>query len=350
MHKIKNITVIGEGKMGTSLFFYLHEFNYHLTWLCSSDFAKEKTDKLLRRKLKHLFLNGIYSEADQSAILECRKVTASIEDLGNCDLIIEAISENTEAKRKLFQSLHKIAKPECLFATNSSSVIPSQLMVPESRKDKTAGMHFFFPVTLKNSVELITSSSTSRDTRETLLQFLVDINKKPFLQNESDAFILNRIFLDFQSCAFRLLSDTILSCAEIDALVKQHMFPLGVFEFFDHVGIDIMLSSVATYTQNSDNLEFYSPMIKKLEEMVQRNFLGVKTGKGFYEYPNKAVLKQVVGNGLSAVKQRTVKDQLWLHYISSVSRVIEGDICSRDDLAGHVRDYLGIDRDPFIMI
>jgi 3-hydroxybutyryl-CoA dehydrogenase len=274
-----------------------------------------------------------------------------VEDLEDCDLIIEAITEDIDLKRVLFESLNKAVNAECIFATNSSSFIPSKLISSGERKDKVAGLHFFFPVAMKKTVELITGSQTSLETKESLNRFLVKINKRPFSQDESNAFILNRLLLDFQAEAFNVLGEGKLSFMEIDELVKQRFFPIGAFEFFDHVGIDVMLSSIRSYTRDSTNKGFYAPLFQKLEELVKLNHLGIKTKHGFYDYSLQQELSSVPTN--SAIDlldhKNNAADRLWDYYIRSVKSVIDSGICTREDLAFYVKDYLGMDTDPFAL-
>ena len=351
LKEVHKIGVVGEGKMGSSIFFYLNGFDYNLSWLCSSEPEKEKALKTFIKKSRLLFQSGVLTESEYVAKSESTKVTASVDDLKDCDLIIEAITEEINAKRMLFESLHKAVNANCIFTTNSSSIIPSHLISSESRNDKVAGLHFFFPVPFKNTVELITGTFTSLQTKESLHHFLLEINKRPFHQTESHAFILNRLLLDFQAEAFQVLLEVKLSYREIDELVKKSIFPIGVFEFFDYVGIDIMLSSVKSYTQNADNKEFYEPLIQKMEELVKLNRLGIKTRHGFYDYAHPEGSSAINRNEANEATdyKNIIKDRLWGYYIRSVLSVIESGMCSREDLAWYVKDYMGMDTDPFIL-
>jgi 3-hydroxybutyryl-CoA dehydrogenase len=349
--EIKNIGVVGEGKMGSSIFIYLNGFDYRLTWLCSSESEKEKAQKIFNKKTKLLFQSGVITEMEFVSKSQETKVSSSVDDLKNCDLIIEAITEDVGVKRILFESLHKTVNADCIFTTNSSSIVPSQLIPSESRKDKIAGLHFFFPVALKKIVELIAGISTSLPTIESLSNFLVHINKKPFLQDEAHAFILNRLLLDFQAGAYQIFMEGKLSYKEIDEMVRLNLFPIGVFEFFDHVGIDIMLSSIKTYTQKAENKRFYTPLINKMEELVKSNHLGIKTNHGFHDYAHpeeNAIIHQYKEEDMDGYKRFAV-ERLWGYYMRSVLSVIESGLCSREDLAYAVKDYMGMDTDPFTM-
>jgi 3-hydroxyacyl-CoA dehydrogenase len=351
MLKIKKVAVTGEGKMGSSLFLYLSGFDFHLSWLCSSEVERDRARSVFATRTKRLWKSGAISEDEYLLKNEKTKITAAPADLKDCDLIIEAITESREAKKAIFESLDSLVTPSCIFATNSSSIVPSLLFPSESRKAKVAGLHFFYPVAMKNTVELITSPYTSQEIVGSLILFLQQINKVPFHQDESNAFILNRILLDFQAGAFHILQEGGWSHTSIDELVRTCFFPVGVFEFFDHVGIDIMLSSIRAYTQNAENKEFYAPMMNVLWTMVTRNQLGMKTGRGFYDYPGKTETLSSGGpvSGKKGPARQEVKDRLWGYYMQSVASVIESRLCSREELAGYLKDYLGTDNDPFTM-
>jgi 3-hydroxybutyryl-CoA dehydrogenase len=352
MLKISNVAVIGEGKMGSSIFLYLNGFDFRLTWLCSSEDEKYRAQTMLSAKTKRLWKSGVISETEYLSKIENTRITASSADLKDCDLIIEAITEDREAKKRIFELLDVIVDPACIFTTNSSSIVPSLVFPSESRKSKVAGLHFFYPVAVKNTVELITGPCTSPEIIGSLTIFLREINKIPFHQDESNAFILNRLFLDFQADAFHLLQEGGWSCYEIDELVKTCFFPTGIFEFFDYVGIDIMHASIRAYIQKADNREFYAPMIHVLEKMVNRNQLGKKTGRGFYDYPGKTGMpcRDIPVTGNKGPSRQEAKERLWKYYLRSVASVIDSRLCSREELAGYLKDYLGTDDDPFAMI
>jgi 3-hydroxyacyl-CoA dehydrogenase len=346
MNKVKKIGVVGEGKMGTSIFFFLHDFDFHLTWLCSSDQEKGKAQKSYHKKAKIFLMSGVLSESDYTNKLEHTKITDSINELSDCDLIIEAVTENIEVKRQLFESLDHSVNPNCIFASNSSSIVPSRLVPSESRRDKVAGLHFFFPVNLKNTVELITFGSTALHTKDLLYRFLLQIHKKPFLQDESYAFVMNRLLLDFQAYAFEIVRKEGLSHRQVDEWVRQFMFPIGVFEFFDQVGIDVMLSSIKTYINGSINREFYQSMVEELEYLISMNRLGIKTRSGLFNYADTSIDEEDDPHTFFPQKQSVI-NRLWDYYIRGVNQMIEAGICTREEMACYLKDYLGTDSDPF---
>ncbi|MBW6460664.1 MAG: 3-hydroxyacyl-CoA dehydrogenase family protein [Bacteroidales bacterium] len=342
---IQRIGIIGAGKMGTSLFFYLNGYReFKLCWLCSDETAKEKALASFLKKMKFLLKSGVMTEEEHAAKLSGAIITTQVSDLADCELIIEAITEDAEKKRMLFHHLDININPACIFTTNASSILPSQLLPSEERKDKMAGMHFFFPITLKKTVELITTDHTSEKTKQTLQHFLQSIGKDIFPQDESNTFILNRLFLDFQAGAYEIVREGKISYKKMDTLVKEKFFPAGVFEFFDHVGIDVMLASIKAYTKNSQNKPFYEPLIMKMEGMVEENKLGVKTKQGFYDYPPQARQKGVMDDPGDENKDylQSAEERLQGIFMQSVKSVLDQGLVSPQKLAEMVADYTGI--------
>ena len=250
----------------------------------------------------------------------------------------------------MFMHLDQIVKTNCIFTTNSSSILPSKLFPSEGRKDKTVGLHFFFPVQLKKFVELITTVQTSSLIKEKLHHFLEEIQKIPLNQDENHSFILNRLFLDFQAGAYQIYEEGRLSYKEIDDLVKEHLFPFGVFEFFDHVGIDVMLASVRAYTDDALNQDFYAPLVAKMEELTRLKHLGIKSKQGFYDYsaPIKNQSRIIIKEGFPEPYHRQVTERLRNYFLNSVKSVLESGFIAADELAEAIKDYTGMDKAPFI--
>ena len=348
MNNIKNIVVAGEGKMGTSIFLYLNGFNFNLTWLCSGVHAAENARNTFKKKTGHMLNGGIINEAEHSLKLEETRIIYNLEEIAGCDLVIEAIPEKLSEKKSLFRQLDKILDRECIFTSNSSSLTPSDLTPSENRKETFTGLHFFYPVPQKKTVELIAGLTTSSETLEKLERFLLEINKKPFSQNESDPFILNRILLDMQAEAFNIISENIISVTGLDDIVKQHLFPLGIFEFFDHVGIDIMLSSVESYMRFASGSESYQFMVNSFREMTDSGKLGIKTGRGFYNYKGIKRITEPLNSetDISEIVQHSVLERLTHCLGKSCNRVLNSGVCSAEDLKFYLQDYLEADYDP----
>jgi len=279
--------IIGEGKMGTNLFYYLLDFSFSLTWVLSKNAEKDKITRSFNKKARRMLEAGIIDEPAFSTLLSNTRITEDIELLNDCDLIIEAVTEDIDLKRELFGMLSGIVPAGCILATNSSSITPSDISVSLSGKDRIVGLHFFYPVALKNIVEFIITDYTSEEVRQKTECFLSEIKRDHLVLKENSAFILNKIYLDFQNEAFLILKEEGLTISQVDGLIKKHLFPAGVFEFCDSVGIDIMLASVRNYTRGYPDKDHYMKFTSALARLVNEKRTGIKSGAGFYSYPDK---------------------------------------------------------------
>jgi 3-hydroxyacyl-CoA dehydrogenase len=279
---LKNIGIIGEGKMGTNLLYYLLDMDFNLTWICSPEADLEKLRRNFSKRVGRSLEARIIDENRFQSIMGRIKISNTLEDIASCELIVEAITEDLEAKQELFRLLDTIAIPGCIFTSNSSSIKPSFLVPSENRKEKFAGLHFFYPIALKNIVEVIMTQETTKETLAQITSFMESIHRRFLLLEEKDSFILNRIFLNFQNEAFLLVNENKASPQQIDRIVRERFFPTGVFEFFDSVGLDIMLASVKNYSKDDPAEERFHPLIAQLQELVSKGRLGTKTKGGFY--------------------------------------------------------------------
>ncbi len=347
-HSIKSIGVIGEGKMGTDIFYYLNDFDFQLVWIYKEKNVKDQLIKKFNKKINRLLKANIIGQKKYNIKLNKTIISDNINELSNCDIIIEAIFEDLDKKKELFNELDKVLKTDCILATNSSSLIPSKLLTNKNRIDKIIGLHFFYPIKYKNIVEFISTKHTHENIIIIINDLLNKINITPLILNEENAFPLNKIFLDFQALAFNIYQEGILSFKEIDELVKENIFPIGVFEFFDSVGNDIMLASIKNYIENYNNKDFYKPLIKRLEILVKQKRLGIKTNQGFYSYENKEESNDKITK--SEIKTNQYKtiiiNKLKYIFINSSYKYVENKMCSLDEIEYAMKEYLGIENGP----
>ncbi|MCD4730631.1 MAG: 3-hydroxyacyl-CoA dehydrogenase family protein, partial [Bacteroidales bacterium] len=238
------IGIVGCGKMGTNLFHFLAGFPFRLILICKSTGAAEKIKQTFKRKLERSLKHGLTDRTTYDFRLSNTIISYSLRDLKDCDLVIESISENLEFKKDLFQNLDQIISKTCILASNSSSISPEYLIPHKKRKHNTIGLHFFYPVALTDLAEVNTLNTTSPETIGFIKSFLNQINKFQLVFSETSNFTINKMFLKLQAGCCELHRQYGLSYASIDAIIKEALFPVGVFEFFDHVGIDTMLAAV----------------------------------------------------------------------------------------------------------
>ena len=342
---INVIGIIGAGKMGTNLFHYLLDFDFPITWVCSKQSDPDKLIKSFQKKIKRLMDAGLL---DENSFIEKQnniRITNDLEQIHKCDLIIETITENLDLKSQLFRKLDKIAGENCIFVSNSSSFTLSELLPSESRKDKIIGLHFFYFVAMKNIVEVIVSDLTSNDVVKNVNQFLRTIHMDPLIQNEDHSFILNRIFLDLQNEAYLIVHEGAITIRQIDMLVKKHFSPVGVFDFCDSVGIDIMLTSVLNYIKNYPDMDRYLLFTNELQRLVGSNKSGIKTGEGFYTYPAEILSEEEVLNDIPYDVSENAVGRLRNTLSFSIHKFSTRSGIGLKRLHSAMKEYLGSEKD-----
>ena len=340
MFSIKKVGIIGEGKMGTSIFFHLLDFQFELVWFCSRYADIEKLTRQFGRRIRRSFDSGIIDQARYDKLLQI-SITTDIDKLQDCDLIIEAIPEDIAEKKKLFHQLDKIVNAEAIFTSNSSSINPSDLMPQSAGSRQFAGIHFFYPVPLKDIAEVILASSTKAHTCTIIESFLNAIHRRYIILDEQNSFILNKIFLDFQNAAFRIVYNGPCTYYQMDQLVKKNFFPFGVFDFCDSVGLDTMLASIQHYSRDYPDKNNYAMFISRLTDLVAAGKSGVKTHKGFYSYPMEDITGKDPEHTLEII------DHLRHTWLSSCERFTARSSVPTDRMNHAIKEYFGIEHGPF---
>ncbi len=340
MFLISKIGIIGEGKMGSGIFNYLLDYPFELTWVCS---PQADTDKLTRQFAKRINRSLDAGIIDQQRFdsLKQTTLTRSLDDLKRCNLIIEAVPEIPQLKRELFAGLDKIVDPAAIFTSNSSSINPSRLAIAGNSRRQLAGLHFFYPVALKNIVEFTVTEEITEETRMVVETFLKTIQRRFITLDEKNSFMLNKIFLDLQNEAFLLVHAGHCSYVQMDQLVKTHLFPFGIFDFCDSVGLDTMLWSVMNYTAQYPHESYYSQFINALSELVSQGRLGMKTQRGFHDYPMESEVVPPPVNALEIV------NHLRQAYLSSAKRFTALAHIPMDDANHAIKEYFNLDKGPF---
>lgn len=209
--------------------------------------------------------------------------TVNLEDLVDCDLIIEAVIENMEEKLRLYPVLDHLLKPEALLLSNTSSLNITQMGAVTRRPDKIAGLHFFNPAPVMQLVEIIRTISTSEETLATVRQFAESLGKKPVQSKDTAGFIVNFLLIPYLISAIRMLENGMATRDDIDTAMRLGCgYPMGPFTLLDYVGLDTTLwAAEAIYNEYRDPLYAPPPLLRR---MVQSGQYGKKSGKGFYDY------------------------------------------------------------------
>jgi 3-hydroxybutyryl-CoA dehydrogenase len=337
---VKRIGIIGEGKMGSGIFNYLLDYDLELVWVCSSMADTDKLNRQFAKRIRRSLDAGMLTQK-QFEGLQNTIISADSGDLNDCDLIVEAIPEHLDLKKSLFQRLDQHVKQEAIFASNSSSINPGLIMPAGPRTRKFVGIHFFYPVSLINIAELTISSETSADTEAAAASFLNHIQRRYITLDEQNSFILNRIFLDVQNEAALIVESGECSYRQMDDLVIKHLFPFGIFDFCDSVGLDTMLFSVINYTHHYTNKSNYSGFIGTLSDLVLQGRLGQKSLSGFYNYPIPEIAVEMPVNGDKIIGRLRKK---WLSASLHFSELAN---LPKEEINQAIREYFDLTEGPF---
>jgi 3-hydroxybutyryl-CoA dehydrogenase len=338
--EILKVGIVGEGKMGAGIFNYLLDYPFEQVWICSREADLEKILRQFRKKVNRSLDAGIMNPERYNQ-LKSTIISSDPGDLNDCDLVIEAIPESVVLKRDFFAGIDPHVKPEALFTSNSSSINPSEITPESDRSGRFAGLHFFYPVPFKNIAEITLSPLTTLQTTSAIENFLNIINRRFITLDEKNSFFLNRIFLVVQNEVFLMVKGGRCSVAQADQMVKDHLFPFGVFDFCDSVGIDTMLASIRNYTRDYPHRDYFAVMINMLQYLESQGRLGMKTRAGFYSYP---LPEEIIAEPANASEMIHYLRQTWL---SSCKRVTAMAHLPLDDANEAIKEYFGLQAGPF---
>jgi 3-hydroxybutyryl-CoA dehydrogenase len=215
------------------------------------------------------------------------KGTVRKEDLADCDLVIEAIIENVEEKKKMYAALDGIVKKDAVFASNTSSISITELMTATKRPERFVGLHFFNPVPLMKLVEVVRTIATASDVYESVFEFAGKLGKVPVRTSDKTGFIVNRLLVPYLLDAIRAYEEGVGSIPDIDNAMKLGCgYPMGPFTLLDFVGLDTTYYITHVMFDEFKDARFASPPL--LKRLVMAGWYGKKSGKGFYDWKDPA--------------------------------------------------------------
>ena len=274
------VAVFGAGTMGSGIAQVFAAKGHTALMYASSVASAQKHKDKLAASLQKRVEKGKMTQEDADKILA--KITTGVKDIcGDCDLIVEAAIENMEIKKQTFRELDAICKPECIFATNTSSLSITEIGAGINRH--VVGMHFFNPAPVMKLVEVIRGAHTSDETYKTIAELAAAIGKEPVEVNEAPGFVVNKILVPMINEGIDLVYTGVASVEGVDTAMKLGAnHPMGPLELGDFIGLDICLAIMdVLYNETGDSKYRACPLIRK---MVRGGNLGCKTGKGFYVY------------------------------------------------------------------
>lgn len=281
---IKKVSVIGSGTMGNGIAHIFAQYGYEVSMIDVNDKALEKAIATITKNLDRQVAKGGITEADKGKALSNIKTFTKLEEgVKNADLVVEAATENVQLKLDIFKQLDAFCNPNTILASNTSSISITKIASVTKRADKVIGMHFMNPVPVMKLIEVIRGYSTSDDVTAQIMATSKSLGKIPVEVNDYPGFVANRILMPMINEAIYSLYENVAGVNEIDTVMKLGMaHPMGPLALADFIGLDVCLNIMRVLQDGFGNPK-YAPC-PLLINMVTAGNLGVKSGKGFYEY------------------------------------------------------------------
>ena len=291
---IQKVGVLGCGLMGSGIAQVAATAGFDVTVLEQEQKFLDKGFAGIDKSLSRLVERGVEKggiTAEQKTAAQSRlKGTLNMNDLADCDIVIEAIIENVPEKRKANAQLDGIVKKDAIFATNTSSICVAELMTATKRPERFIGLHFFNPVPMMKLVEVVRTIATAPEVFDTAVEFGKKLGKVPVRTVDKPGFIVNRLLVPYLLDAIRAYEEGVGSIADIDESMKLGCgYPMGPFTLLDFVGLDTTYYITHVMYDEFKERRFAAPPL--LKRLVLAGWYGRKTGKGFYDYtdPNNPV-------------------------------------------------------------
>lgn len=280
---IQKVMVVGAGQMGSGIVQVLAQSGYQVVMNdIKKEFVQKGIDKITKQ-LNRDIEKGRKTEEEKTAVLSRIQASTHLEDGRDVQLVIEAATENREIKREIFRKLDEIAPEDAILATNTSSLPITEIAAATNRPEKLIGMHFFNPVPVMKLVEVIRGLATSEETFNTIVDLTKQLNKVPVDVKDFPGFAANRILVPMINEAIYCVYEGLSSPEGIDEVMKLGAnHPMGPITLADYVGLDVCLAVMEVLYEGYGDPKYRPcPLLRKY---VKAGWLGVKTGRGFYEY------------------------------------------------------------------
>src|SRR5437899_872377 len=279
---ISKVGILGCGLMGSGIAQVTATAGFNVTVLEVEQKFLDKGFAGIEKSLAKFAEKGTLTEKPD-AIRARLKGTTNQQDLAHCDIIIEAIIENVDEKKKMYASIDGIVKKDAIFATNTSSISVTELLSATKRPERFIGLHFFNPVPLMKLVEVVRTIATANDVYQTGYEFAKKLGKVPVRTSDKTGFIVNRLLVPYLLDAIRAYEEGVGSIPDIDNAMKIGCgYPMGPFTLLDFVGLDTTYYITHVMYDEFKERRFASPPL--LKRLVLAGWYGKKTGKGFYDY------------------------------------------------------------------
>jgi 3-hydroxybutyryl-CoA dehydrogenase len=283
---MKRIGVVGCGLMGSGIAQMSALSGYATT-------VVEINDEVLKKGIANIYdflekgkKRGKVTDEQIETVKKNLSTGTSLSALKDCDLVIEAVTENTDLKKKLFKDLADIVRTDCILATNTSSISITEIATVVKNPERMVGMHFFNPVPIMKLVEVIKGLATTDAVMAACREYALSIGKEPITCSDTPAFVVNKLLIPYLLDAVRMVQDGVATPEDVDkAMVHGCGYPMGPITLLDYVGLDTTCHAADVMYEEFREPKYAAPVL--LRRMVQAGRWGRKTGRGFYDYAKK---------------------------------------------------------------
>ena len=344
MYKINQITVLGSGIMGHGIAQISAMAGYNVNLRDIEQAFLDKAMDKIKWSINKLVEKQKISQSEAEKIINRIHPVVDLEQsLKNSNLIIEAVPEDLNLKKRVYEEIEKVATDDMIFASNTSTLPISEISAFTSRPNKFIGLHFFNPPQLMPLVEIIPGSKTEQQVTDLAINLVKEVKKTPIVcKKDVPGFIVNRIFIPLVHEAAYCLDRSGASMVEVDSASKYKMvLPMGIFELADYTGMDVIHKATSEMYSRDKKVIFPHP---KIQQLYENKELGQKTGKGFYQYQGdnyeRVQLTEEAAEKFDPIPLVSVA-------VNNASWLISNGVCNREELEQALKLGMGLKRELF---
>ena len=344
VYKINQITVLGSGIMGHGIAQISAMAGYNVILRdIEQSFLDKAMDKIKWSINKLVEKQKITPTEAENIINRIRPVVDLEQSLKGSTLVIEAVPEDLNLKKRVYEEIEKFATDDMVFASNTSTLPISEISAFTTRPDKFIGLHFFNPPQLMPLVEIIPGLKTEQQVTELAINLVNDVKKTPIVcKKDVPGFLVNRIFIPLVHEAAYCLDRSQASMVEVDSASKYKMaLPMGIFELADYTGMDVIHKATTEMYSRDKKVIFPHP---KIQQLYENKELGQKTGKGFYQYQGdnyeRVQLTEEAAEKFDPIPLVAVA-------VNNASWLISNEVCNREELEKALKLGMGLKRELF---